>query len=79
MKIKSLFYTIYFCLFSFLGCSREENSSNSPRINSFSVTKEDGTAFSSVEYSVEIKADSILIEIPPLESRTNLKKNILLL
>ena len=59
MKLKSLFYTIYFCLFSLLGCSpdREQNSSNTPNINSFSVTKEDGTAFSPLEYSVEIKAD----------------------
>lgn len=78
MKLKSLFYTIYFCLFSLLGCSpdREQNSSNTPNINSFSVTKEDGTAFSPLEYSVEIKADSILVVIPPLESRKNLKINV---
>lgn len=66
--------------FLFAACTKSSNEAGvvqeEIKINSFTITKADGTAFLASEYQVSISGDSVNITLPPLESRRNLKASL---
>jgi len=69
------------CVFLF-SCSRTSNDpapnppSANKKINSFTLTRPDGTALLASEYAVSISPDSVNITVPPLENRKGLKASL---
>ena len=65
-----------------ISCSRTSSdpapnpSSGNKKINSFTLTRPDGTALLASEYAVSISPDSVNITVPPLENRKGLKASL---